>query len=261
MGARWTDFLHNSAAREHAVQIYVDVDELGDSVAAYLAAGFELGDPAVVVARPEQLARCAEKLSAAGWAVEQVEREGLLIVADAERTLEAFLEDGAPNAAAFEQVVGGLVDGAAKRFPDRTVRVFGEMVDVLSERGQTDAAIELERLWNALARTRRFSLLCGYRLDIFDHAVQTGALPHVCSAHSHVKPAVDNARLARAVDAALEDVLGANEAGKVYVVIGSQIRENRVPMAQLALMWVSENMPSLAGRVLASARSHYAAAP
>jgi hypothetical protein len=132
------------------------------------------------------------------------------------------------------------------------------MVGILNERGRPEAAIELEGLWNKLARTRRFSLLCGYRMDIFDREAQIGALPHVCRAHSHVKPAVNNARLARAVDAALEEVLGASEAGKVYVVIGSQIRENRVPIAQLALMWVSENMPSLAGRVLASARSHYA---
>ena len=260
MGARWTDFLHHSSAREHAVQIYADIDELGDSVAAYLALGFELGEPAVVVTRPEHLARFADKLATLGWDSERVEAEGLLTVADAERTLEAFMEAGSPNADAFEQVVGGLVDGVAKRFPEGTIRTFGEMVDILSARGEVAAAIELEELWNKLARTRRFSLLCGYHLDIFDHTAQTGALPHVCRVHSHVKPIVDNARFARAVDAALEEVLGANGAGKVYVVIGDQIRENRVPIAQLALMWVSENMPALAGRVLDSARAHYASA-
>jgi hypothetical protein len=29
-------------------------------------------------------------------------------------------------------------------------------------------------------------------------------------------------------------------------------------MGQLALMWVSENMPALADRILAAAREHYA---
>ena len=74
-------------------------------------------------------------------------------------------------------------------------------------------------------------------------------------------PALDPARLQRAVDEALEEVLGAAEAGKVYVVVSQQIRGDRVPMAQALLMWVSENMPGLAERVLASARARYLAEP
>ena len=64
-------------------------------------------------------------------------------------------------------------------------------------------------------------------------------------------------RLQRAVDQALEEVLGAAEAGKVYMVVGPEIRADRVPTAQLLLMWISENMPMLAERVLASARARY----
>jgi hypothetical protein len=52
-------------------------------------------------------------------------------------------------------------------------------------------------------------------------------------------------------------VLGASEAGQVYAVVGRQLRANRVPIAQVLLMWISENMPSLAERVLASARARY----
>jgi hypothetical protein len=64
-------------------------------------------------------------------------------------------------------------------------------------------------------------------------------------------------RLAKAVDQALEEVLGAAEAGKVYVVVAEQIRQDRVPAPQLVLMWVSANMPVLADRILASARTRY----
>jgi len=56
---------------------------------------------------------------------------------------------------------------------------------------------------------------------------------------------------------ALEEVLGASEAGKVYALVGEQIRRGRVPSPQLALMWVSANMPALADRILASARKRY----
>ena len=136
-----------------------------------------------------------------------------------------------PSRAAFEQIVGGLLDDVAERAPGREIRAFGEMVDLLCERGASKAAAELEELWNDLGRRRRFSLLCGYHLDVFDRASQVETLPDVCRAHSHVLPASDSVRLARSVDLALEEVLGAAEAGKVYALVGEQIRRGRVPVA------------------------------
>ncbi len=79
----------------------------------------------------------------------------------------------------------------------------------------------------------------------------------VCRTHSHVLAAADSPRLAKAVDQALEEVLGTAEAGKVYLVVAEQIRQDRVPAPQLVLMWVSANMPALAERILASARMRY----
>ena len=54
----------------------------------------------------------------------------------------------------------------------------------------------VEQLWNQLARTRRFSLLCGYELDVFDPQAQAGALQAICRVHSHVLPAHDADALA-----------------------------------------------------------------
>ncbi len=244
----------------HAVQIYADVGELADSVAAYLAAGFEAGEPAILVATPEHRERFAEHLAKSGRDSQDVEEQGLLTSADAELTLAGILENGTPTPARFEHVVGSLIDRVAERWPQREIRVFGEMVDLLHHRGQIDAAVRLEELWNAAAQSRRFSLLCGYRIDVFDRSSQATALPHVCEAHSHILPAQNYARFSAAVDHALDEVLGAREAGKIYLLLARE-REEGVPLAQLILMWVSTNMPSLAERILASARKHYLASP
>ena len=45
------------------------------------------------------------------------------------------------------------------------------------------------------------------------------------------------------------------------MLISRQARKERVPLAQLILMWLSANRPSLADRVLASARVHYLEGP
>lgn len=254
MAHSWADFLRGPAPSAHAAQVYVHVDELAASVAAYLTAGFEAGEPALVVATPQHLALFAERLAAAGWTSHRVEAEGLLAVADADATLASIMNGSRPDPDAFERVVGRLID----RFEGRHVRAFGEMVDLLSERGEREAASALEELWNMLARTRRFSLLCGYRLDVFDAKTQARTLPAVCRAHSHVLPVAEPARLAEAVDLALEEVLGRAQAQDVRAVVHRHIRRDRVPSAQLVLMWVAENMPAVADRILVAARGRYA---
>jgi MEDS: MEthanogen/methylotroph, DcmR Sensory domain len=255
----WTAFLRQADACTHGVQIYGDLDDLARSVAAFLKAGFDVGEPGLVVATPEHLERFEAELGAAGCDLQQVRRDGLLHVVDAEAMLERILADGYPSAAAVEVVVGGLLDELAARFPNRTTRVFGEMVDLLCARGRANAAVSLEELWNSLAWSRSFSLLCGYQLDVFDREAQIATLPEVCRTHSHVLPASDAGKLSVAVGQALEQVLGAARAGQVYALVGDQIRRERVPAPQLALMWVSANIPGLADRILASARELYLA--
>lgn len=257
MQQAWRAFL-GTPGSGHAVQIYLDIGELADSVAAYLAAGWRLDEPAVLVATPEHLDVFDERLRTLGWDSASLVDESLLVTADAEETLDALLVDGSPSAEAFERVVGGLIDSAAG--PERgPTRVFGEMVDLLSERGRLDAALVLEELWERAAERRSFSLLCAYCLDVFDRAAQSQTLPTVCAHHSHVLPAQRYARFARSVDSALDEVLGAREAGRIYMLLGRQIQEERIPAAQLILMWVSRNMPILAERILESARTHYLA--
>jgi len=134
--------------------MYGDFDELAESAAAYFAAGLERGDVCIVVARAENSAAILERLRAAGWDEERV--GGSLVTADAQETLSSFMADGRPDAERFEQAVGGLLDEAARRRPGANLRAFGEMVDILWEQGEHDAAVELERVWNELAEKRDF---------------------------------------------------------------------------------------------------------
>lgn len=257
MQRSWIEFLRGAPSGGHGVQIYRQESELADSVASYLAAGFKAGDPALVVACPEHWVAFEAALATRGWEADELRAEGLLTLEDADTTLAAFMSGGRPSPVRFEEVVGGVLDSITERHPGRQIRAFGEMVDLLCVRGEHEAALALEEIWNKLARNRQFSLLCGYRLDVFDRASQTQTLPGVCRSHTHVLPAFDSTRLTVAVDRALGEILGHGEAGKVYVLVAEEARRERISVAQLALMWVSANMPVTADRILASARAHY----
>jgi len=259
MKRSWTRFAHASRPAEHVVRLYGERAELAASVANYLAAGFGLSEPAVVVARPDHLDLFRERLAACGWGPDELRRPGLLATCDAEETLASLLVGSKPSPERFEEVIGALIDERAAAFPRSRVRVYGEMVDVLCERGEPEVAAELEDLWNRALERRPFSLFCAYRVDVFDPDAQLSLLPQICAAHTHVEPAGDVARLGRAVAGALEEELGAAAAG-VYRQLPSAVGRTVVlPAPERALMWVSANLPARAERILASARARYAA--
>jgi hypothetical protein len=240
------------------VQLYADVAELSDSVARFLDAGFRAGEPAVVISTPGHWRRFGEDVSAKGWDIDGLTAERLLTVLDAERTLSAFLDEETPSPARFADVVGGVIDEVSSLHPNRTVRAFGEMVDVLQRDGRIAAALALEELWNELARTKSFALLCGYEIDIFDCGVQTGLVSDVIRAHTHSRPVADNALLADAVDRALMEVVGAEHAGRIYLSVADAIPRGSTPRAHAVLNWLSTNDALNAPRILDRARAHYA---
>ena len=182
MDAGWLEFLRGTDPPEHAAQVYRSVDELAASVAGFLAAGFAAGEPALVIATPEHWEVFAAHLAGCGWDAERALDDGLLQVADAAATLAGFMSGTAPDAGRFAQVVGTLVAETESRFPETTIRAFGEMVDLLARRGQYAAAAAVEELWNDLSRRHRFSLLCGYHRGV----EEDGALGEVCRIHSRV---------------------------------------------------------------------------
>jgi hypothetical protein len=255
----WSTFLESAPPGEHGVQIYRELGELASSVGRFLEAGFETGEPAVVIATADHRQVFLRELERNGRQAGDLQEQGVLRCLDAEETLAAFMEGAAPSAARFEEVVGGALGEVADCFPDRTVRAFGEMVDVLAQRGQQGAAIELEELWNSLLETRRVALLCGYQLDVFDLETQTSALPEIVRTHTHPRPVADTARLAGAVHDALTEVLGPDAAAWIYLKVAEEVPRTALPRAQAVLMWLSRHRPGAARRVLGRARALYAA--
>ena len=106
---------------------------------------------------------------------------------DAAELLGRFMVGGAPDPQRFGDVVGEVLRDAAGR-GNGEVRAYGEMVALLCAEGNHQAAVQLEELWNDLARVHRFSLLCSYPLDAFPRREHQALFEHVCAAHSRVLP-------------------------------------------------------------------------
>ena len=176
--------IRGTVASEHIVQFFDTDESRADNVASFLDDGYQAGEPIVVVARPANWALMTERLQLLGVPVQSAIANGRLVVRDANQTLDEISRSGSVDAAAFEAVVGKAVMTLGRR---GRVRAYGEMVDMLAQRGELADAIKLEELWNDLGERASLSLMCGYSAA---HFVSTGthrALLEICRSHSGVQ--------------------------------------------------------------------------
>ena len=170
--------------RHHAVQFYSDEVELFTTIGTFLSEGLVTGQPAIVVATPDHTSAIQDALGSHLIDVARARHFGDLVMLDAEDTLGTFMHKGMPDQTLFQRHVGAVMEQTVRGRGRTPLRAYGEMVDVLWRRGQADAAIRLEVLWNDLATMYSFSLLCGYAIGSFYK--ETSRIDEVCDEHTHV---------------------------------------------------------------------------
>jgi MEDS: MEthanogen/methylotroph, DcmR Sensory domain len=173
----------NAKPGDHSVVFYHD-NELARVVGEYLLGAITDGGVAVIVATPEHRLWVNAWLMQAGVDLSAVTANGSYIVLDARRTMDGFVVGEWPDTAAFWNVLSPILASATRR--RRTVRVFGEMVALLWEADQVEAAIEVESLWNEMAGQFSFSLLCAYPQPATADTDNSDALARVYDAHSRI---------------------------------------------------------------------------
>jgi signal transduction histidine kinase len=183
--------LQPPGAFTHGVQFYESDQILGRAIGEFLAAGVKAGQPALVVATGAHRAAFIHHLATHGFDVDRLCQDGRLRLLDARETLSTFMADGVPDGDRFQDAIGGTIADMSRPRHGRPepVLVYGEMVDLLWQDGQADAAGQLEDLWNQLAARYDFSLRCSYAMERFGLGAHAGPFQAICSQHSHVIPA------------------------------------------------------------------------
>jgi len=173
---------------KHHVQFYDNDEYLVGVVERFLRDGLTAGDPLLVIATPEHRETFTAAIKKDGFEIERHVRAGDLTFMDAEGTLGTFMVNGMPDRNSFREHVGGAIDKVRAGGCGVTVRAFGEMVDLLWRHGKSDAAVRLEDLWNELAMTHQFSLLCAYTMGNFTGTAHSRSFESICRQHARVMP-------------------------------------------------------------------------
>jgi hypothetical protein len=166
----------------HAVVFYADDCELSQRVGEFLAEALTTGGTAVVVATPAHRLALDAWIGLAGVDVTAAMTRGSYLELDAAETLAKFMVNDRPDPAEFWQIISPVIQQASES--GSPVHVYGEMVALLWESGQTGAAIEAEALWNEMASRFSFSLYCGYSASSVSDPELSDALAQVFLAHT-----------------------------------------------------------------------------
>jgi hypothetical protein len=171
-------------AHHHAVQFYGSEESLFTTVSGFISEGLIAGQPAILIATKQHTAAILDELARRLIDVAAARHIGDLVCLDAEETLATFMAGDDPDPGAFRKHVGDVIDQALAGRERTPVRAYGEMVDLLWRRGNAEGAIRLEILWNELAATHRFQLLCGYSMGNFFK--QAEYYQEVCRQHTAI---------------------------------------------------------------------------
>lgn len=178
---------------DHTARFYENDTFLCNEVGRFLAYGLDGGEVVLVVATERHRRAIASTLEESGFDLDRARSTGQFLELDAEEVLSRFMQgslrNGLPDEASFHRVVGVLVARLCADARFTGLRAFGEMVDLLVERGNATATVKLEDLWNDLGRRHSFRLLCGYSMRHFRSSEETEVFRKICDQHAHVLPA------------------------------------------------------------------------
>ena len=257
----WCALLADAAPRDHIVQLYQDEKFLSRAVCRFAVSAINHGEGVILVPTSAHWNALRPRLEAEGVNIKAAQARGQLTVVDADQLLPGFMRDAMPDAPLFLGLAAETI--ARARGGDRftKVRWWGEMVNVLWERGDVAASMGLEDLFHKLAHDHEIAIFCSFLMDNFDGEVHTRMLPRLGQNHSHLIPVEDYARLERAVVGALREAVGPFEAGVLeQQLLARYAAPLDMPRSQAMLLALRDVLPLVAETVLQRSRNLYGVA-
>ena len=172
----------------HELELYSSEEGFLRVFTRFIGTALRAGDAVLVAATPPHRTALFQRLQADGLDVAAAREQGRYIPVDVAETLSALMTNDLPDPVQFWKKAKYLVGTARKaaRGKHRRVAACGECAPLLWQRGKADAAIQLEELWDELARAEGVDILCGYPGSSFRSDRGSETLQRILAEHSAV---------------------------------------------------------------------------
>ncbi|KAJ3051414.1 hypothetical protein HK097_007564 [Rhizophlyctis rosea] len=208
-------------------------------------------DAAIIIAHKHRLDRVEAALRSRNIDLDRKRLCGQVTLLDAEAVLDSLLSgtDRVVQARFDELILGAVLNTAAVCAGN--IFAYGELVDILSARGEFEAAIELEEMWERLLKRQRVSLLCGYDMKNFREESDYDAFVKVCRTHTVVAPCLSD----ELHDVVVEKDVAIALLQQKALALETEVAKRKA--AEMALHDHLELLSSRAQRALEIERDHY----
>jgi CheY-like chemotaxis protein len=174
--------------RSHEVEFYSDNAAFVAGFTPFIEAALEAGNAVIVIATESHRKSLLQRMQEHGVDVAAAIDQGRYVSLDVADTLSTFMVNDLPDPAQCLKVAAHLVMEAAKAAQSEPPRVAvcGECAPILWAQGKADAAIQVERLFDEIARKHEVNILCGYVLNNFQREQESQVFQRICEEHSAV---------------------------------------------------------------------------
>jgi len=178
--ALWSDI----RGPKHFVQFYQSDTFLVHSIADFVADGLKAGETCIVAGTDKHL-KMVESVLSQDESLDGLRESEFFVIVDAHEALSQIMSGDMPDEHRFRDLVEPLLIKASKR--GGGIRIYGELVQILADEGNSDASLQLEALWNRLRIDYVFALYCAYSTNGFAGIPQKNRV-HLCDEHAVVIP-------------------------------------------------------------------------
>ena len=248
--------LVEAPAGRHFAQFHRDAETLTEAAFVFLESGLRHGNSLLIVAPSQRVERMFDRLSSGKFHPKSLIDSGQLAVMDSTPIIEQLVSDGQSEWARLRGMLAPVLSRLGPR--GHGTRIYAEIANTLWEAGQTEAAIRLEDLWNALSAAYRFALFCGYTMDTQCEHAYAAPLEELGRTHSDILGTSEDEQFGAALDRASKDLFGISLT-RMAGVTGHDAT-SRFPNGQRTMLWVKRNLPMSAAQLIARARIYFGAA-
>ena len=248
--------LVEAPAGRHFAQFHRDAETLTEAAFVFLESGLRHGNSLLIVAPSQRVEQMFDRLSSGKFHPKSLIDSGQLAVMDSTPIIEQLVTNGQTEWARFRGMLAPVLSRLGPR--GHGTRIYGEIANTLWETGETEAAIRLEDLWNALSGAYRFALFCGYTMDTHCEHAYAAPLEELGRTHSDILGTSEDEQFGAALDRASRDLFGISLT-RMAGLTGHDAT-SRFPSGQRTMLWVKRTLPLSAGPLIARARIYFGAA-
>jgi DNA-binding NarL/FixJ family response regulator len=167
----------------HEVEFYADDAAFVAGFARRVEAMLHAGNAVILIATDSHRSGILGRLQANGVDIGTLLEQERFIQVDSHYAVSRIMFNDAPDSARCAALADDLVTRARRTATgqERRVTFCGECAPILLGEGKEEAAIQVEHIWDAVTKTHRADILCGYLRSAVPNEV---VLEKICAEHS-----------------------------------------------------------------------------